>query len=185
MVIGRSNSEAIADSRIDSFNTCWVLGFLSLSLAAWDALRCVALRWCGVTVSFGFPLQATAIEAKIKKICDAFNARQYDLPDMDDHAAVKKLMNDNYQEMHDARVVLLKVGRTSGLAPVPTPRSGRGRGGRRGRLEDRGVPGSLGWFVEFGGQRACLIGLGVTMTATVSRCICRWVALRVFFRLLG
>lgn len=56
-------------------------------------------------------LQAASIEAKIVKICSAFRARCYDLPDMDDAAAVKKLMNDNYTEMHDARVVLLKVGR--------------------------------------------------------------------------
>ncbi|CAM9714605.1 unnamed protein product [Sphacelaria rigidula] len=52
--------------------------------------------------------KAAAIEAKITKICDAFKARRYDLPDMDDAPAVKKLMNDNYTEMHDARMVLLK-----------------------------------------------------------------------------
>lgn len=43
------------------------------------------------------------------KICDAFKARRYELPDMDDAPGVKKLMNDNYTEMHDARLVLLKV----------------------------------------------------------------------------
>lgn len=53
--------------------------------------------------------QAAAIEAKVKKICDAFKARLYPLPNMDEPSAVKKLMNDNYTEMHDARVVLLKV----------------------------------------------------------------------------
>lgn len=52
--------------------------------------------------------KAAAIEAKIKKICDAFKARRYDLPDMDDGESVKRLMYDNYGEMHDARVVLLK-----------------------------------------------------------------------------
>lgn len=53
--------------------------------------------------------QAAAIEAKIKKICEAFRAKRYDLPEMDDGEGVKKLMYDNYGEMHDARVVLLKV----------------------------------------------------------------------------
>lgn len=54
-------------------------------------------------------MQAAAIEAKIKKICEAFRAKRYDLPEMDDGEGVKKLMYDNYGEMHDARVVLLKV----------------------------------------------------------------------------
>eukprot|EP00903_Cladosiphon_okamuranus_P005612 g5581.t3 len=52
--------------------------------------------------------KAAAIEAKIKKICEAFRAKRYDLPEMDDGEGVKKLMYDNYGEMHDARVVLLK-----------------------------------------------------------------------------
>lgn len=54
-------------------------------------------------------VQAASIEAKIKKICEAFRAKRYDLPEMDDAEGVKKLMYDNYGEMHDARVVLLKV----------------------------------------------------------------------------
>ncbi|CAN0445706.1 unnamed protein product, partial [Ectocarpus sp. 12 AP-2014] len=52
--------------------------------------------------------KAAAIESKIKKICEAFRAKRYDLPEMDDGEGVKKLMYDNYGEMHDARVVLLK-----------------------------------------------------------------------------
>lgn len=58
---------------------------------------------------FRFNQQAASIEAKIKKICEAFRAKRYDLPEMDDGEGVKKLMYDNYGEMHDARVVLLKV----------------------------------------------------------------------------
>lgn len=54
-------------------------------------------------------VQAAAIEAKIKKICEAFRAKRYDLPEMDDGEGVQKLMADNYGEMQDARVVLLKV----------------------------------------------------------------------------
>lgn len=54
-------------------------------------------------------LQAASIEAKIKKICDAFRARVYGLPNMDDPMSVQKLMNDNYAEMMEARVVLVKA----------------------------------------------------------------------------
>ncbi|CAN0494464.1 unnamed protein product, partial [Hapterophycus canaliculatus] len=49
-----------------------------------------------------------AIEAKIKKICEAFRAKRYELPEMEDGESVKKLMYNNYGEMNDARVVLLK-----------------------------------------------------------------------------
>ena len=65
--------------------------------------------------------QAAAIEAKIKKICEAFRAKRYDLPEMDDGEGVKKLMYDNYGEMHDARVVLLKVYSVAGRVVVAIP----------------------------------------------------------------
>lgn len=53
--------------------------------------------------------KAASIEMKIKKICDAFKARVYPLPDMDNSDTVRKLMNDNYSDMLDARTVLVKV----------------------------------------------------------------------------
>ncbi|CAM9704198.1 unnamed protein product, partial [Choristocarpus tenellus] len=51
---------------------------------------------------------SSAIESKINKICEAFRASRYPLPDMEDTAAVGRLMNENYSDMNDARVVLLK-----------------------------------------------------------------------------
>ena len=53
--------------------------------------------------------KSAAIEGKIKKICDAFGARRYPVPDMDNATAVRQLMDDNYGDLHDARLVLLKV----------------------------------------------------------------------------
>ena len=54
--------------------------------------------------------KSAAIEAKIKKIADAFGAKRYPVPDMDNADAVRQLMDDNYGDLHDARLVLLKVG---------------------------------------------------------------------------
>jgi len=48
------------------------------------------------------------IEAKLKRICDAFSAHRYSLPDMDDGPAVDKMLTENAQELADARTVLLK-----------------------------------------------------------------------------
>lgn len=53
--------------------------------------------------------KAASIETKIKKICEAFRARVYTLPDMDNSETVRKLMDDNYSDMLDSRVVLIKV----------------------------------------------------------------------------
>jgi len=53
--------------------------------------------------------KSTVIESKLKKICDAFLAHRYTLPDMsgNDAAAVTQLMADNRQELIDSRSVLL------------------------------------------------------------------------------
>jgi V-type H+-transporting ATPase subunit a len=48
------------------------------------------------------------IETKLKRICDAFAAHRYSLPDMDDAAAVDKMLTENAQELVDSRTVLLK-----------------------------------------------------------------------------
>jgi len=48
------------------------------------------------------------IEIKLKKICDAFGAHRYDLPDMDDASAVNSMLTENAQELVDSRTVLLK-----------------------------------------------------------------------------
>jgi len=52
--------------------------------------------------------KSESIETKLKKICDAFQAHRYSLPDMDDAASVEKMLTDNAQELVDSRTVLLK-----------------------------------------------------------------------------
>ena len=52
--------------------------------------------------------KSEAIEQKLKKICDAFSAHRYSLPDMDDSTAVDKMLTENAQELVDSRTVLLK-----------------------------------------------------------------------------
>jgi len=52
--------------------------------------------------------KSSAIESKLKKICDAFAAHRYSLPDMDDAAAVDRMLTENAQELVDSRTVLLK-----------------------------------------------------------------------------
>lgn len=78
------------------FSHLEMLGFLDVIRAS--SLMCLF-----------FVLQATSIEAKLKKICEAFKARVYPLPNMGDAEAVRKLLHENYNEMLDARVVLVKV----------------------------------------------------------------------------
>lgn len=52
--------------------------------------------------------KSLSIETKLKKICDAFMAHRYTLPDMDDSPSVDKMMTENAQELVDSRTVLLK-----------------------------------------------------------------------------
>lgn len=52
--------------------------------------------------------KSASIEAKLKKICDAFDAHRYSLPDMDDAPAVDRMLTENAQELVDSRTVLLK-----------------------------------------------------------------------------
>jgi V-type H+-transporting ATPase subunit a len=52
--------------------------------------------------------KSESIELKLKKICDAFSAHRYSLPDMDDAASVDKMLTENAQELVDSRTVLLK-----------------------------------------------------------------------------
>jgi len=52
--------------------------------------------------------KSTSIELKLKKICDAFDAHRYSLPDMDDAPAVDRMLTENAQELVDSRTVLLK-----------------------------------------------------------------------------
>jgi len=52
--------------------------------------------------------KSESIEIKLKKICDAFQAHRYSLPDMDDAASVDKMLTDNAQELVDSRTILLK-----------------------------------------------------------------------------
>eukprot|EP00522_Entomoneis_paludosa_P015247 CAMPEP_0172459786 /NCGR_PEP_ID=MMETSP1065-20121228/34165_1 /TAXON_ID=265537 /ORGANISM="Amphiprora paludosa, Strain CCMP125" /LENGTH=885 /DNA_ID=CAMNT_0013214617 /DNA_START=67 /DNA_END=2724 /DNA_ORIENTATION=+ len=52
--------------------------------------------------------KSESIETKLKKICDAFSAHRYSLPDMDDSPSVDKMLTENAQELVDSRTVLLK-----------------------------------------------------------------------------
>lgn len=52
--------------------------------------------------------KSESIEIKLKKICDAFSAHRYSLPDMDDAASVDQMLTENAQELVDSRTVLLK-----------------------------------------------------------------------------
>jgi V-type H+-transporting ATPase subunit a len=52
--------------------------------------------------------KSVSIENKLKKICDAFEAHRYSLPDMDDAPAVDRMLTENAQELVDSRTVLLK-----------------------------------------------------------------------------
>jgi len=52
--------------------------------------------------------KSAVIEQKIKKICTAFSANCYSLPDMDDAESVNRLLTENAQEIIDSRTVLLK-----------------------------------------------------------------------------
>lgn len=52
--------------------------------------------------------KSLAIETKLKKICDAFFAHRYSLPDMDDAPSVDRMLTENAQELVDSRTVLLK-----------------------------------------------------------------------------
>jgi V-type H+-transporting ATPase subunit a len=52
--------------------------------------------------------KSMSIETKLKRICDAFFAHRYSLPDMDDAPAVDRMLTENAQELVDSRTVLLK-----------------------------------------------------------------------------
>jgi len=52
--------------------------------------------------------KSATIETKLKRICDAFMAHRYTLPDMDDLPSVQKLLDENRMELVDSRTVLLK-----------------------------------------------------------------------------
>ncbi len=52
--------------------------------------------------------KSITIENKLKKICDAFMAHRYSLPDMDDGPAIDRMLTENAQELVDSRTVLLK-----------------------------------------------------------------------------
>jgi V-type H+-transporting ATPase subunit a len=52
--------------------------------------------------------KSEAIETKLKRICDAFQAHRYNLPAMDDGDSVDRMLTENAQELVDSRTVLLK-----------------------------------------------------------------------------
>ena len=52
--------------------------------------------------------KSTAIEAKIKRICDAFSANRYDLSNLNRPAELDRQQQDNHREMTEAKQVLDK-----------------------------------------------------------------------------
>lgn len=52
--------------------------------------------------------KSTAIEAKIKRICDAFSAHRFDLPNLDRPRDVENQQQANHRELEDAKRVLDK-----------------------------------------------------------------------------
>jgi len=52
--------------------------------------------------------KSESIEVKLKKICDAFQAHRYSIPEMDDTTSVESMLMENAQELVDSRTVLLK-----------------------------------------------------------------------------
>lgn len=52
--------------------------------------------------------KSEAIEMKLNKICDAFQAHRYSIPEMDDITHVESMLTENAQELVDSRTVLLK-----------------------------------------------------------------------------
>ncbi|KAJ0409033.1 hypothetical protein ATCC90586_000620 [Pythium insidiosum] len=50
--------------------------------------------------------QSTFIENKLRKICDAFHARLYTLPSMDDRAAILNLIQTNNAELNQSNLIL-------------------------------------------------------------------------------
>jgi V-type H+-transporting ATPase subunit a len=51
--------------------------------------------------------KSDSIKSKLGKICEAFGAHRYTLPDMDDTNAVNNILTENAQELVDSRTVLL------------------------------------------------------------------------------
>jgi len=52
--------------------------------------------------------KSLSIEEKLDRICNAFDAHLYSLPDMDDVASVDRELTENAEEIVDSRMVLLK-----------------------------------------------------------------------------
>eukprot|EP00980_Cylindrotheca_fusiformis_P016809 scaffold5067_cov139-Cylindrotheca_fusiformis.AAC.3 len=52
--------------------------------------------------------KSDVIEAKLQRICTAFSANRYTLPDMDDASRLDAMLTENSQELVDSRTVLLK-----------------------------------------------------------------------------
>lgn len=61
-----------------------------------------------IQVCFIIFYKSTAIETKIKRICDAFSANRYDLSNLNMSSELDKQQQDNHREMTDAKIVLDK-----------------------------------------------------------------------------
>lgn len=59
-------------------------------------------------VCFIIFFKSDAIEMKIKRICEAFNANRYDLSNLNRPAELEAIMNTNYHEMEDSKIILDK-----------------------------------------------------------------------------
>lgn len=81
---------------------CYVR-FSALSVRAQDALGNHIDRVCFIIF-----YKSVAIEAKIKRICDAFSANRYDLANLNHPVELEKQQKQNQREMLDAKTVLDK-----------------------------------------------------------------------------
>lgn len=63
--------------------------------------------------------QSTFIENKLRKICDAFHARLYSLPPMDDRAAIAHLIQSNAGELNQSSHILRRNRELRAAVPRP------------------------------------------------------------------
>lgn len=81
---------------------CYVR-FSPLNRHATDAHGNVIQKICFIVF-----YKSTSIEAKIKKICDAFSANRYELRDLNNPQLMTRQLQENQRELNDAKVVLDK-----------------------------------------------------------------------------
>ena len=82
---------------------CYVR-FSPLSSKAVDALGVQIPKICFIIF-----YKSTAIEGKIKRICDAFSATRYDLSNLNRLDLLERQQQENFKEMEDAKQVCIYI----------------------------------------------------------------------------